>query len=90
MVEVREALEGCDLVLVIMDVTHKFDPRDQFALDLVKQSGTKAFLLLNKIDWIREKARLLPLIEDYRKLFDFSEVIPISALKRNGLDLLLQ
>lgn len=90
MVEVREALEGCDLVLVIMDVTHKFDPRDRFALDLVKQSGTKAFLLLNKIDLIREKARFLPLIEDYRKLYDFSEVIPISALRRNGLDVLLQ
>ena len=90
MVEVREALEGCDLVLVIMDVTHHFDPRDRFALDLVKQSGTKTFLLLNKIDLIREKARLLPLIEDYRKLYDFSEVIPISALRRNGLDVLLQ
>jgi len=89
MVEVREALEGCDLVLVIMDVTHKFDPRDQFALDLVKQSGTKAFLILNKVDLIREKSRLLPLIEDYRKLYKFSEVIPISALKRNGLDVLL-
>jgi GTP-binding protein Era len=90
MVEVREALEGCDLVLVIMDVTHKFDPRDQFALDLVKQSGTKAFLVLNKIDLIGEKARLLPLIEEYRKLYDFSEVIPISALRRNRLDLVLE
>ena len=89
MVEVREALEGCDLVIVIMDVTHKFDPRDQFALDLVKQSGTQAFLLLNKVDLIREKSRLLPLIEEYRKLYEFAEVIPISALKRNGLDLLL-
>jgi len=89
MVEVREALEGCDLVLVIMDVTHKFDPRDQFALDLLKQSGTKAFLILNKVDLIREKAKLLPLIEDYRKLHPFSEVIPISALKRKGLDVLL-
>src|SRR6266581_9190215 len=37
MVEVHEALQGCDLVLVIMDVTRKFDPRDQFALDLVRQ-----------------------------------------------------
>jgi len=90
MVEVREALEGCDLVLVIMDVTRPFDPRDQFALDLVKQSGTKAFLLLNKIDLIREKARLLPQIEEYRRLYDFGEVIPVSALKRNGLDLLLE
>src|ERR1700746_3902095 len=46
MVEVREALEGCDLVLVIVDVAHKLDPRDQFALDLVKQSKAKAFLIL--------------------------------------------
>jgi GTP-binding protein Era len=90
MVEVREALEGCDLVLVIMDVTRKFDPRDQFALDLLKRPKTKAFLILNKVDLIREKSKLLPLIEQYRKLYNFSEVIPVSALKRNGLDALLQ
>src|SRR6476620_11782309 len=89
MVEVREALEGCDLVLVIMDVTRKLDRRDEFALELLRCSGTKAFLILNKIDVIREKARLLPVIEEYRKLFDFAEVIPISALKRKGLDVLL-
>jgi GTP-binding protein Era len=90
MVEVREAQEGCDLVLVIMDVTHKLDPRDQFALELVKQSKGKAFLLLNKIDRVNEKSKLLPLIEEYRKLYEFAEVIPISALKRKGLDELLQ
>src|SRR5579864_1720636 len=90
MVEVREALEGCDLVLVIMDVTQKLDPRDQFALDLVKQSKGRAFLILNKIDRIPEKSKLLPLIEEYRKLYDFAEVIPISALKRKGLDDLMQ
>ncbi len=89
MVEVREALEGCDLVLMIMDVTHRFDPRDQFAFDLVKQSGTKAFLILNKVDLIREKSKLLPMIEEYGKRYDFHEVVPISALKRNGLDTLL-
>ncbi|PYX76072.1 MAG: GTPase Era [Acidobacteria bacterium] len=86
MVEVREALEGCDLVLVIVDVAHKLDPRDQFALDLLKQSKTKAFLILNKVDLIPEKSKLLPLIEEYRKLYDFAEVVPISALKRKGLD----
>jgi GTPase len=89
MVEVREALEGCDLVLVIMDVTHKFDPRDQFAIDLLKQSRIKAFLVLNKVDLIREKSKLLPIIEEYRRLYDFAEVVPISALKRKGLDVLL-
>jgi GTPase len=89
MVEVREALEGCDLVLLIMDAMQRFDPRDQFALDLLKHSHAKAFLVLNKVDLIRDKARLLPLIEEYRKLYDFAEVIPISALKRKGLDVLL-
>jgi len=83
MVEVREAL-------VIMDATRKFDPRDQFALDLLKQSGTKAFLILNKVDLLRDKSKLLPVIEEYRKLYDFKQVIPISALKRSGLDVLLK
>ena len=90
MVEVREALEGCDLVLVIMDVARKFDPRDQFALDMLRGPRTKAFLLLNKVDLIHEKSKLLPLIEQYRKLYDFGEVIPISALKHKGLDTLLE
>jgi GTP-binding protein Era len=89
MVEVREALEGCDLVLVIMDVGRKLDPRDEFALELVRRMGAKAFLILNKVDLIREKSKLLPLIEEYRKLYDFAEVFPISALERNGLDMLL-
>jgi len=90
MVEVREALEGCDLVLVIMDATRKLDPRDEFALDLLRRTGAKAFLILNKVDLIREKSKLLPLIEDYRALHDFREVIPISALKRKGLDTVLE
>jgi GTPase len=89
MVEVREALEGCDLVLVIMDVKHKLDPRDGFALDLVRRGKGKAFLILNKVDLIGEKSKLLPIIEEYRKLYDFAEVFPISALKRKGLDVLL-
>src|SRR6266853_3345500 len=66
MVEVREALEGCDLVLVIMDVTRKFDPRDQFALDLLRRPKTKAFLILNKVDLICEQSKLMPMLEQYR------------------------
>ena len=89
MVEVREALEGCDLVLMIMDATHKLDPRDEFALEMLRRSRPKSFLILNKIDLIREKSKLLPIIEEYRKLYDFAEVIPISALKRQGLHSLL-
>jgi len=90
MTEVREALEGCDLILLIHDVSQKSAPADQFVLDLVKKSGTPAFLLLNKIDKISEKHKLLAIIDDFRQRHDFKEIIPISALKRVGLDILLQ
>ncbi len=86
--EVHDALDGCDLILLITDVTERPGPGEQFVLDLVKQAKTPAFLLLNKIDRI-QKDRLLPIIERWRQLHEFKEIIPISALKRDGLDLLL-
>ena len=90
MAEVREALNGCDLALIITDAAAKSDAGDEFLLDVMKGAKTPAFLLLNKIDLLRgEKRKLLPLIEKYSKLRDFREVIPISARKREGLDLLL-
>jgi GTP-binding protein Era len=91
MVEVREALEGCDLVLLIMDVTRKLDQQDEFAIQMLKHSSTKVCLVLNKVDVLRGgKAKLLPLIEEYRKLHQFHDIIPISALKKDGLDILLK
>lgn len=102
MTEVREALEGCNLILLIEDAARRRDPSDQFVIDLVKKSKTPAFLLLNKIDLLRgrgdsttpsqskSKDKLLPLIDEYRGLHEFQEIIPISARKREGLDLLLE
>ncbi len=88
MQEVRDALEGCDLVLLITDVTQKFGTGEQFTLDLAKQAKTPVLLLLNKIDLV-DKRKLLPLIEQWSKLHDFREIIPISARKKKGLDDLL-
>src|SRR5271155_2472683 len=91
MVEVREALEGCDLVLLIMDATRKLDQRDEFAIQMLRNSPTKVCLVLNKVDLLRGgKSKLLPLIEEYKKLHQFYEIIPISALKKDGLDILLK
>ncbi len=88
MKEVYDALEGCDLLLLIVDASAKFGTGDQFVLDIAKKTGQPAFLLLNKIDAV-EKQKLLPLIEQYRELHEFADVIPISALKKEGLDTLL-
>jgi GTPase len=88
MKEVYDALEGCDLLLLIVDATEKFGAGDKFVLDIVKKNGQPCFLLLNKIDKL-EKQRLLPLIAEYQERHNFAEVIPISAMKRQGLDTLL-
>lgn len=91
MAEVREALDGCDLILVLVDATKSRDANTKFLFQFVQRSTTPAFLLPNKIDLLRGgKQRLLPLIDEYRKLYEFKEIIPISARKRQGLDLLLE
>ncbi len=89
MQELREALEGCDLILHIVDASRRFGPEEQYAIDLVKKSQTPAILLLNKIDAVQPKDRLLPMIDEWRARYDYREIIPISALKKKGLDDLL-
>jgi GTP-binding protein Era len=74
-----------------MDATRKLDQRDEFAIQMLKHSSTKVCLILNKVDLLRGgKAQLLPLIEEYEKLHAFHAIVPISALKRDGLDILLK
>jgi len=89
MSEVREALEGCELILMIVDAKKRWDADDSFVLDLAKKAGTPVFLLLNKIDLLADKSKLLPLIAQFQALHDFKEIVPISALKKKGLDELL-
>ncbi|MGC1371266.1 MAG: GTPase Era [Candidatus Sulfotelmatobacter sp.] len=90
LVEIREALEGCNVVLLLIDVTHKPDARDEFAVQMLEHSKAKVCLVLNKIDLLKSKDKLLPLIEEYKKLHEFYEIVPISALKCDGLDVLLK
>ncbi len=90
MAEVRQAMEGCHLVLLIVDAKKKSDDSDNFVLNVARQAGTPVFLLLNKIDLLDDKRQLLPLIAQLQKLHNFQEIIPISALKKTGLDDLLQ
>lgn len=88
MQEVHEALEGRDLLLLIVDVTQPFGGGDEFVLEMIKRSGGRVFLLLNKIDMV-PKDRLLPLIGDWSLRYKFEEIIPISARKKDGLETLL-
>ena len=86
MVAVQEALLGVDLVCLIRDASVSTGNGDRFVLDLLKRSEKPALLLLNKIDKLEDKSALLPLIDWYRNEYDWREVIPISALKEQMTD----
>ncbi|MDX2029772.1 MAG: GTPase Era [Blastocatellia bacterium] len=87
---VADALQQVDVVLLMIDATDAFGAGDRFTLDLIKQAGKPTFLLLNKIDLLKDKSKLLPLIQKYTGEFEFAEVIPISARKGDNRELLIE
>jgi len=82
---VRQALEERDLAVLIVDASEPFGRGDEFAVGLLKEYAPRTLLALNKIDVIKKPA-LLPLMDRYSKLYDFEEIIPISALRGEGLE----
>lgn len=90
MAAVQEALLGVDLVCLLRDVSVSTGNGDRFVLDLVKRSEKPALLVLNKIDKLEDKATLLPLMDWYRNEYEWREIVPISALKDEMTDVLLE
>src|SRR5687767_8547843 len=89
MAAVHDAILSVDLLVLLRDASVSTGNGDRFVLDLVKQSEKPAVLVLNKIDKIKDKTQLLPLIESYSKEYEFAEIVPISALKGEAVDNLL-
>jgi GTP-binding protein Era len=89
MAAVQDALLGVDLVCLLRDASVSTGNGDRFVLELVKRSEKPALLLLNKIDKLEDKAALLPLIDFYRHEYEWREIIPISALKDEMTDVLI-
>lgn len=85
---VRQALADRDLAVLIVDATEKYGKGDEFVINLLNEYSPRTILVLNKVDRVH-KPDLLPLMERYSKLYGFEEIIPISALRQDGLDDLL-
>ncbi|MGB2625074.1 MAG: GTPase Era [Candidatus Acidiferrum sp.] len=81
--EVAAALEGIDVLLLMVDASRTLPHADELLLERAKRFGGKIILALNKVDGL-PKQKLLPLIEAFRKAFEFAAIVPISALKGNG------
>ncbi len=90
MAAVHDAILSVDVVVLLRDASVSTGNGDNFVLQLIKQSEKTAVLVLNKIDKIKDKKELLPLIEFYSKEYNFAEIVPISALKGEAIENLLK
>jgi GTP-binding protein Era len=82
-----EAMREVDLLALVVDVSVKPGPGDQFMLETIKDVKTPTILVLNKVDLIA-KNKLLPLIDHYRKAHPFVEIVPVSAVDGTNVDVL--
>jgi GTPase len=86
--EVRSAAAGPDLALFVVDALAPASEEDTQAVDLLKKIGLPAVAVFNKVDQLRDKPKLLALIERYRGMHEFAAYVPISALSGDGVDVL--
>jgi len=83
------SLGQVDLALWLVDVTEEYGPGDRYVKDVLARAGKPVVLGLNKIDLV-PKPRLLPIIDQYRQLLDFAEIVPISGLKGDNVERLAE
>jgi GTP-binding protein Era len=87
--EAKEAIRDVDIVLLMVEPFKENIKEEMEIINLLRSVGKPVILLINKIDMVK-KPDLLPLIEEYSKLYNFKEIIPISALYGDGIDRLLK
>jgi GTP-binding protein Era len=84
---VYSSLQTANLICLLIDATQKFGHGDEFVLETLRNITTPLFLLINKVDIVK-KENILLIIDKYKDLLDFKEIIPISALKGINVDVL--
>ncbi|QFT89892.1 GTPase Era [Bacillus sp. THAF10] len=85
----QNTLKEVDLVLFMVNAKEGLGRGDEFIIEKLKETSTPVYLVINKIDDIHPD-ELLPIIETYKSLFPFKEIVPISALQGNNVETLLE
>lgn len=86
---VESALREVDIILFLVDASEKRGPGDEFIIEKLKEVRTPVYLVINKIDKVSPE-HLLPLIDDYRTLYPFAQIVPVSALEGNNVNRLME
>ncbi|MEI5905803.1 GTPase Era [Bacillus spongiae] len=84
----QNTLKEVDLIMFMVNVAEGYGRGDEFIIEKLKNITTPVFLVLNKIDQVQPD-ELLPLMNHYQSLYDFAEIIPVSALEGNNVETLL-
>lgn len=85
---VRESMSGVDVIVLMVEPHNNIGTPEEQLIEHIKKSGLPSVLIINKIDTIK-KPELLGVIETYSAFHDFEQIIPISALKGDGVEQLL-
>lgn len=87
--EAYYSIDDVDIILFLIDVTEKLGTGDKFVIEKFKEINKPIFLILNKVDRIKKES-LFEIINEYASLYDFKEIIPLSALKKDNIDELIK
>lgn len=82
-------INDVDIIIMVVDITEKIGSGDKFVIDVLKNTDKPVFLVINKIDKL-PREEILSKIDDYQKLYDFTEIIPVSARKKDNIDRLIE
>ena len=78
-----------DVILFLVDITEKLGKGDMFVIDVLKNVNVPVILVINKIDKL-PKEEILKKIDEYKDLYNFDEIVPISAYKQDNVDRLIE
>ena len=82
------SINDVDIILFLVDITERLGPGDKFVIEMFKEINKPVILILNKIDKL-PKEEILIKIDEYKNLYNFDEIVPVSALKRENVSHLI-
>ena len=82
-------INDVDIVVLIVDITESFGPGDKFVIDKLKNIDKPVILVLNKIDKVNKEV-ILKKINQYKDLYDFIEIVPLSVIRKEEVDILVK
>ena len=83
------SIEDSDVIVLVVDIKEKLGTGDKFVIDKLKGVSKPVILLLNKIDTV-SKDIIMRKISEYKDLYDFKEIIPVSVINKKDVDILIK